>query len=210
MAAAGWAFAITPYLWLPDVSGTLVFEPPPASTTRPEAGLGGDDYLENLEGALMLSVEARKGDWSVLGDFIALDFGKESADLKGFLFQAAASRALGPSFEVLGGLRFLTLEAALDGQLAGSLAQKEELTDAIVGVRGRVRLGENSWFVPYYLDAGAGSSSLTWQGLAGIGYAFKWGEASLVYRHLYYDQDEGELLQGLEFSGPALGARFRF
>ena len=46
--------------------------------------------------------------------------------------------------------------------------------------------------------------------MAGIGYAFKWGEALLNYRHLYYDQGSDKLVQELEFSGPALGVRFRF
>ena len=46
--------------------------------------------------------------------------------------------------------------------------------------------------------------------MAGIGYSFKWGEALLAYRHLYYEQKEGKLLQDVSFSGPALGAAFRF
>jgi hypothetical protein len=32
----------------------------------------------------------------------------------------------------------------------------------------------------------------------------------MVYRHLEYDQDTDSLLQGFSFSGPAVGARFRF
>src|SRR6185503_9973709 len=35
-AAAEWTFAVTPYLWLPNINGTLKFDPPPASTSRPE------------------------------------------------------------------------------------------------------------------------------------------------------------------------------
>lgn len=229
-AAAAWALAVTPYLWLPSINGTLQFEPPPGAGVRPEASVG-DDYLQHLEAALMLSAEARKGKWAVLADVIYLDFSKQNAamrsgvdvgsqaSLKGLLWQVAASRALGPSFEILGGARYFALEAGLDWQLAGpaggfaqsgSVSQKAELLDAIAGVRGRLRLGDGGWFVPYYLDAGTGSSSLTWQGVAGIGYSFKWGEALLSYRHLYYDQKGGKLVQDIEFSGPALGARFTF
>ena len=57
----------------------------------------------------------------------------------------------------------------------------------IVGVRGRVRWGETAWFSPYYFDIGGGSSSLTWQTLVGVGYAFKWGDAVLAYRTAYFD-----------------------
>lgn len=230
LAATGWAFALMPYLWLPSINGTLQFEPPPASAARPEASVG-DDYLQHLEAALMLSAEARKGKWAILADVIYLDFSKQNAtmrsgvdvgsqaSLKGLVWQLAASRALAPSVEILGGVRYFSLEASLDWQLAGpaggfaqsgGVSQKEELLDAIVGVRGRLRLGDGAWFVPYYLDAGAGSSSLTWQGVAGVGYAFKWGEALLSYRHVYYDQKDGKLVQDMEFSGPALGARFIF
>jgi hypothetical protein len=208
---AGWAFAVTPYVWLPSVSGTLSFAPPPGTPGGPEVGVGTGGFLQHLEAALMLSAEARKGDWTALADVIYLDFSKQGTALKGMMWQFAASRALGPSLEVLGGVRHFGVEASVDRPLAGgSLSQKEELLDAIVGVRGRVRLGDRGWFLPYYLDAGAGSSSLTWQGAAGVGHAFKWGEALLTYRHLYYDQKSGKLLQGMEFSGPALGVRLRF
>ena len=147
-----------------------------------------------------------------------------TTSLEGLMWQVAVSRALSRSpantFEVLGGFRYLALETTLDWQLAGaiglfprtgSFSQKEELLDAIVGVRGRMRLGDGKrWFVPYYLDAGTGDSKLTWQAMAGIGHGFKWGDLLLAYRHLSYEQESGEPMQDLAFSGPALGATFRF
>ena len=54
------------------------------------------------------------------------------------------------------------------------------------------------------------SSSLTWQGMLGIAYSWKWIEARLAYRHLYYDQKGDKLVQDMRFSGPALGVTFRF
>jgi hypothetical protein len=64
--------------------------------------------------------------------------------------------------------------------------------------------------MPYYLDIGSGSSTLTWQGFLGVAYAFKWGDAVFGYRRLYYDQSDDKLLQNFRFSGPSLGASFRF
>ena len=244
-AQSHWTFSLAPYIWLPNINGTLRYDPPPSSATRPEVETGPNDYLENLDFALMIAAEARKGDWAFLTDIIYLDFSDESAQvkslsgpggivqgtvdtgsatsLKALVWQVAASRALSrdprATFEVLGGVRYVRLETALDWRLAGAaggfaqsgnLSQKKDLTDAIVGLRGQAWLGDGQWFVPYYLDVGGGSSSLTWQGVAGIGYAFKWGEALLNYRHLYYDQGSDKLVQELEFSGPALGVRFRF
>jgi hypothetical protein len=44
-----------------------------------------------------------------------------------------------------------------------------------------------------------GSSSLTWQALAGVGYSFKWGDAL-----------GDKPVQSLLLSGPAFGASFVF
>lgn len=240
-----WRFQVTPYVWLPNIDGTLRFDIPPGAGGNPSVGVGPNDYLENLDFALFLSGEARKGRWAVLADLIYLDFSGEKGavksvtgpggiveipvnagtrtGLKGLVWELAAaytvSRSDAATLEVLGGLRYAGLEASVDWQLAGptgllsqagSFTQDVDLLDAIVGVRGRAKLGGGAWFVPWYLDAGAGSSSLTWQGMTGIGYAFKWGDALLVYRHLYYDQKGDKLIQEMRFSGPALGASFRF
>jgi hypothetical protein len=123
------------------------------------------------------------------------------------------------TLEVLGGFRNLSVEASLDWQFtggigllpaSGSLSQSEHLWDAIIGVRGKVKLGTSNWFATYYLDVGTGSSTQTWQAVAGIGYALTWGDVLLVYRHLQYDARGDNLIQQLRISGPALGVSFRF
>ena len=123
------------------------------------------------------------------------------------------------SLDVLAGVRYFKVKASLDWQFsgpAGNLArsgnrtQEKDLFDGVVGVQGRYRLGDSKWFVPYYLDIGAGSSSLTWQGLVGLGYSMSWGDVQLSYRHIYYDQSGGKLMQNFSFSGPTLSATFRF
>ena len=53
-------------------------------------------------------------------------------------------------------------------------------------------------------------SSRPMNAMLGLTRSFGWGDLMLVYRHLEYDQDSDGLLQDLSFSGPALGARFRF
>ena len=93
---------------------------------------------------------------------------------------------------------------------AGTVERSSDLFDGIVGARGRFRLGDSQWFVPYHVDIGAGSSDLTWQGVLGVGYAFKWGDAVLSYRYLYYDEGDDKFLQELSFGGFALGVNFRF
>ena len=134
------------------------------------------------------------------------------------------------NLDVIGGFRFLNLDAKTSWQLnatltvtdpiggatatfarSGSVEKSENVWAGIVGAKGRVRLGESPWFVNYYVDLGGASDLFTWQGVAGVGYAFKWGEILFDYRYLYYSQSgDDKLIDNMSFGGFALGANFRF
>lgn len=58
-------------------------------------------------------------------------------------------------------------------------------------------------------DVGTGSSALTWQAVAGLGYHLGWGDVRLAWRTIAYDLGEDGLLQGVTFSGAGIGVRFR-
>lgn len=246
-----WVFSITPYLWLPSVSGTLKYDVPPGTVGSPEVKTGPTDYLEALNFIMMISGEARKSKWLVFTDLIYLHFYAENSEVKAVNFggglvsssiNVATSAALDGmawtlgggytaltgrpvTLDVIGGLRYFSLKASTDWQLAavvtgpgggqtfpraGSVAEGVDLWDGIVGIKGRVWLGGSNWSIPYYFDIGTGSSSLTWQGMLGVAYDFKWGGVTLAYRHLYYDQKDDKLLQNFRFYGPVLGVTFRF
>ena len=125
---------------------------------------------------------------------------------------------------LFGGFRLLSVEATTDWSLtavvngpnsqvfnqSGSISQSIELWDNIVGARGRLHLGEGNWYLPYYLDMGAGSSDLTWQGRLGVSYAYEWCEIYLAYRYLHYDTNESKLIDDMSINGSALGVAFRF
>ncbi len=245
-----WSFSLAPYLWLPNIHGTLRYGVRSGTTGSPEVSIGPDDYLKHLDLALLLAGEARKGRWSIVTDVVYLEFSSEqsavkavnfggslvsttlnastSSSLKGLAWTVAGGYAAvqtpQATLDVLGGFRYFGVKASTNWQLtatvagpgtlvfpaSGSVSQREDLWDAIVGVRGRVRLGEGNWFMPYYLDLGTGSFNLTWQGLLGIAYGFRWGDLVLAYRHLYYDMGGDKLIQDMRFSGPSLGLTFRF
>ena len=205
-AEEGWTFSLTPYIWLPNINGTLKYAIPPGGGARPEVDTGPNDYLENLSFALMLAGEARKGRWSMFTDLIYLDFDSEASAVKAVDFggqriDTTLNASTRTSFSGPQGQTFAQ---------SGSISQKEDLLDVIVGIRGRLKLGDGSWFLPYYADLGAGSSALTAQAFAGVGYAFKWGEMIATYRYVYYDLNGDGLLQDVRFAGPAVGATFRF
>jgi hypothetical protein len=245
-ADAGWVFTVTPYLWLPTINGTMKYSLPDFSN-QAEVETGPNDYLSNLDFALMVSGEARKGGWSVFTDVIYLDFSSENSRIKSFggvlvdpsldlgtqsglsggvwtlVGGYAALQSPAATLDVIGGFRTLALKAEVDWQLAGAIiagsetllstgsaSQSVRVWDAIVGVRGRVRLGSSRWSMPYYADIGGSGSRETWQVMAGVAHSWDWGNVGLVYRHLAYDLGDAQLLQDAEFSGPALGASFSF
>jgi hypothetical protein len=125
--------------------------------------------------------------------------------------------------KLLAGARMFDVSTDVKWQLEGDIAGQplpgrngtadgsETIWDAIVGVKGEVRFGDDKkWFVPYYLDVGTGDSDLTWQGMLGAGYAFDWGDLVAVWRYLKYDMPSGDLLEDLDANGPAIGATFHF
>ena len=125
--------------------------------------------------------------------------------------------------DLLGGVRYLDVEQDVTWNItgnvgsipvpdrAGTATAELQNWDAIVGAKGRLIIGANSpWFVPYYLDIGTGDSDLTWQGIAGVGYAFHWGETVAAWRYLSYDLPSGSAIADINFSGPVIGATFRW
>jgi len=249
-----WQFSVQPYLWLPTVNTDLSFSAPPGGYA-PDTQVGPYDYLSNLKFLAMLSGEARKGDWSIISDFVYLSFSDDhgavrnvdfnsggahnrvsssidasgDTSFKGLEWTLAASKRVVQtpmaSFEILGGVRYFGLKAEANWSgsatitspngsanfpASGSISQSVDLWNAVLGVRGSIKLGQSQWFVPYYADLGFGSDSSSWQAMTGLGYAFDWGSVRAVYRHIAYDQSDNKLIQNLSFSGPAIGAEFTF
>ncbi|MDG4560080.1 MAG: hypothetical protein P9E88_02190 [Candidatus Competibacter sp.] len=146
-------------------------------------------------------------------------------DIKSLIWEGIGSytvaRSPAGTLDVFGGVRYLSLKTSTDlsfsgpegviGRSGGS-SNRINVWDGIVGVRGAVELGAGGdWFLPYYLDIGAGNySNWTWQGWAGVGYRFDWGDLVLVYRNLSYSTSGNEILEDMRMAGPALGATFRW
>jgi hypothetical protein len=168
---------------------------------------------------------------------IDVDAGENSgtqSKLKGWLWTTVGGYAAVQdprwNLDVLGGFRLLAVDAKTSWQLnagitvtdpiggqtatfarQGSVEKSDDLWAAIVGAKGRAKLGESNWFVNYYADLGGWSNLFTAQGALGVGYAFKWGDVMLDYRYLYYNQSgQDKLIDWVGFGGFALGVNFRF
>jgi len=139
----------------------------------------------------------------------------------GGTFQLADSSSA--SSALLFGARLASLKQELDWEftgnfgpitpppLTGNRSTSTDQWDMIVGIRGQFNLGaDGKWAVPYHVDMGTGDSDLTWQAVLGVSYSFGWGDIGVVWRHLDYDLESGGAFDDLNFSGPAVGAKFRW
>jgi opacity protein-like surface antigen len=169
------------------------------------AGPGGQVPI-SASANLDTSTTLKGGEWTLAGSY-TLVHGESSA------------------LEVLAGFRYLGLETSTSWHLTGAVtgpgpgqsfdatggtSDRVDLWDGIAGVRGRLGLGAGRWGIPFYLDVGTGSSTLTAQVVAGIQYRFSSIDLNLEYRYLYYDVSGDSLVQDVRFAGPAVGVKFRF
>ena len=144
------------------------------------------------------------------------------ADVEGLIFHLGGGYNLYDSESVrtdfIFGARYLDLSTDLlftfnlgppDLELELPLSGSGNVWDAYIGLMGNISLADR-WFIPYYVDIGAGDSDFTWQAMAGVGFkAADWVDIALVYRYLEWDLG-ADLVDDINFSGPALGVVFRF
>jgi hypothetical protein len=152
---------------------------------------------------------------------------KVSYDLKGWVSTLAGTYRVvdGKDFtgDVVLGTRVLNLRPSVNWYLTGNVGSipvidqtgsreaSQRDWDLIAGFKGRARFApDGKWFVPYYLDIGAGESQFTWQATAGIGYSFGWGDVVASWRYLDYQMKSGRPLEELTFNGPVIAAMFRW
>ena len=235
-----WQFRAIIYGYFPEIGGTSTFPAGTGSSINVDADTIIDNlkfaFMGTLEaqkgrwGAftdiMYLDVGGSKSQTRDLRfDGVQLT-ADATLDVKGWVWTLAGNYRVATAPEatvdVFAGARLLDVEEKLGWQLSTSLPispghfqgtseAKVENWDGIIGVKGRLSFGANrEWFVPYYLDVGTGESDFTWQGIAGIGYAFKWGEIMAAWRYLDYDFKSGKKIESLNFNGPAIGVAFRW
>ena len=224
-----WNFTLTPYIWVPGIDGNVKI-PRDANIADSTFPITKTNVLNALNFAAMLSFEARKGDWSLYTDFDYVDLGfdktaptqfvlKGKEEFTGWLFELAGSYTMWRSssashIDILAGGRYLSTNNDVTLNLGDhqfKFSADKDFTDAILGVKGEARLGdEGHWFIPFYADIGGGSSNHNWLAYAGVGYAFGWGDLFLNYRYLEYQPGKSSPIDEFKLYGPVLGASFHF
>lgn len=229
-------FSLTPYLWAASITGNVDY----SNGKHAHAHLNSNKVLSNLAMGGMLDGEMHYGRFGLMGNAVYAKLSNSST--QSFLrreeitvdsnsdswmgiytvagsYTAYADQKL--YLDIIAGARFLNLNAKvqLDASIANTtisvdktLYSSTSATDAIGGIKGRARLGESSFFIPFYLDAGGSSSAakFTSQQLLGVGYAFKDADILLAYNNLYYSFKSDQVTSYLNLSGPMIGATLRF
>lgn len=175
------------------------------------------DFGDSKQGSRDFSIGGQRPPVGVSADL--------GLDLKSWIWTLAGTFSLKSDAEgntdLLFGTRMLDLSNTLNWSFSAAVplypgrsgGGEATLTnwDAVVGLKGRTRLGQGSpWFVPYYADVGGGESKLTWQVQGGIGYEFDWGSVIATWRYLDYEFKSSSKIQTLGMNGPTIGVSFRF
>lgn len=164
------------------------------------------------------------------GDIVSTELGLESdVEMKSFISTFGGGYQLLDNhwlkMDMVAGLRYLWMESKMDWQMSGTVngphgqtfdregraKEDGDIWNGIAGLRGQLLLGQSHWYIPFYMDIGAGDSDLTWQLFSGVGYSFSDRIHALFgYRHLEFEKDGNKVIQDLKLSGPALGMHIRF
>jgi len=206
-----WEFRASIYGYFPTLDGQTRLS---TSDDDSDVDVDASDYLNALEFAFMASLEAQKGQWGLLTDYIYLDFQSDKSNTRKLSFSGpggiislpasvTADADLGLTgwnwllvatyapvdredyrLQMLGGLRAINLKASFDWDLSGSLGSLPPAT----------RSGSSS------------EESTWWNGVIGVRGETRLGE-SHWYLPYYADIGTGEA----EFTWQAmLGLGYRF
>lgn len=223
-----WRFSVTPYAWGMGIRGSISHN----GTSLGKVKLTTGDILSDIKMAAMLVAEARRGRFGLYLDGMYGDLGKSTSsvvgrdDLNSNTSVTMSMLTLAPTYNFvttpslqldgLVGARVMWQSASTSisfPQTGQSVSESSnlQLAAGIVGIKGRYNFDNSKYFVPFYVDVGAGqSSSFTSQAYLGVGRAFDWGDVSLVAKNVYYQFKPNQTNVDLNMFGAALAVTFRF
>jgi hypothetical protein len=220
----GWAFQLTPYLWMGGFDGTLKIR----NQTVPVSA-SFSDIFNRLNLGFMGAFDARKGRWGILLDTVYLNLsakntlGQTSIQTRSdnklfFLDPEAYFRVVKHprgSVDALAGLRYwhsantLTIIGPAN---TVKFKKDKDWVDPILGGRFKFNLTRRV-FTVFKGDVGGfgAGSQLTYQLFAGGGAEFKDKFALIAgYRRIYVDLGSSGLLHDYTINGLALGFGIKF
>jgi len=225
-----WQFSVTPYIWLPALSGSL--ETPLPRIGDPGFDIGSGTVLTNLARVpVMLAGEVRYGRFALFGDFVYAGV-EQDINTRRVAFQdghtildSTFGTLLGmvravetptQSFDLGAGTRVWNFgtKISLNPGLAPGAIRKTSLSwaDPLLAARYAATLSPQ-FGVSLYGDIGGFSagSRLTWQALGSLDYHLAAGTTLHAgWRYVFVDRERGSYGVNVGFNGPFFGATFRF
>jgi hypothetical protein len=218
-AQNAWTFRVTPYLWLPTLNTETAIDNQPTADSSVSV-------LDVLDFAALVAGEARKGRYTILGEFNYLDLSQDSAGPGGLvraetgLDGVLASIMGGYAFasddrlrvEGLAGVRLWSLDASVDFASLPKASTSETWVDPVFGLRATYAVSDRIVLQGLADIGGFGvGSAFQWEVLARVGYALsdRWTLAA-GWRHLEVDVDRGRLDLEMTLTGPLLAIDFTF
>jgi hypothetical protein len=232
--ASEWEWALTPYIWGSDITLDAAINDTQVAGSETTF----DEILDDLDLALLVHFEARRGRGGFFSDLVYFDLSDQQAasgsppvasgttaasTLEQFLVEAGGFyRPSGEQtgLDVLFGVRLidLSLDIAFDFPAAPdrTVTRDSSLLDGFIGLRYSGSFATRwAWWIRG--DIGAGDTDLSAQAFAGIGVSF--GERLddmlvVAYRHLVFEVEDDVPLGVTELdmtaSGLLIGYRFAF
>jgi len=231
--AGPWFVHITPYAWLPSVSGSTRGRGTRGDRSVPSVSIDKDfsDILSDLDFAGMIFGTVRYERIGLLVDldYVSLSVGgnlsgpfrtRYHTNLEALVATVGATARVVDEpklgVDLLVGTRILGLWVDTDFKGQGPLglsrgsSDSATIVDGLVGVRADVELGDG-FSLFGYADIGAGNSDLTWQVIGAVEYSFSNSVSGAIgYRYLGYDFGGHAPLDDLALYGPILGVTIRF
>ena len=222
---SAWSYSGTLYLWAAETKTSI---DTPIGTIESTLSFG--DALENLDFAFMGTLQAQKGPWSIIGDFVGTNlsfsqptpggrFAGLDASVKTQVFNAYALREVRSAenwaLDAGAGVRWFNAESTLTLRPAsnqgGSASIDDSWFDPVLAARLRYVISDQ-WTGTAFIDYGGfRSDSQSFQAILAATYAindnwsFVGGYRYLGLRH-GPDNDEFKFSQ----SGPVVGIGYKF
>ena len=235
-----WRFEVTPYLWSSGISSTLFYNDRYLNTAKlsssnvlgdlksggmiaAEAHYGRWGIMGDIVSATLQTTSNSTVTVPTQSGALPVNAANKVTLQQNIITGAATYTFLSNQNIYLDGLlgaRGIMATATVSADLS-AFGHSKDLVDSksistldpIVGFKGRYRIADTTWYIPFYADigGGGGTTNMTWQGILGVGKTFeKLVDVSLAYRTMYYDMNGDGLLQKTTFKGPQLAATFKF
>lgn len=219
-----WRVGVAPYLWMSGIDGSVAqFGLPPI-----DIDLSFSDVLEDLEVALMMVVEAKRGRFGIFTDIIYSDISAKGSGPGGALTVKLDTQVFTgtgmleysifedgrSTLDVMAGARVWVVDTDATVKIGGPPGKFNDnatWADPMIGIKGRTNLSSSWYLIGWGMIGGAVSSDLAWDVFGGLGYNFNERYALMAgYRANSVDYKDGSFIYDVVMQGPVLGGVIRF